>query len=75
MHVRVCVDMSVLACTCPPSPVLQAHDTIVGFPGAEVSTTQDLVYSPTWLFTVVMDNCISTVHHEIVAGMHTYVRI
>ena len=55
MHVRVCVDMSVLACICPPSPVLQAHGTTVGFPGAEVSTTQDLVHSPTWLFTVVMD--------------------
>ena len=38
MHVRVCVDMSILACICPPSPVLQAHSTIVGFPGAEVST-------------------------------------
>ena len=70
MHVRVCVDRVLLACICPLSPVLEAHGTIVGFPGAEVSTTQDLVHSPTWLFTVVMDICISTVHDEIGAGIH-----
>ena len=58
MHVRVCVDMSVLACICPPSPVLQAHGTIVGFPGAEVSTTQDLVHSAAHTYVERNGTCV-----------------